>query len=215
MSNLVKSYWTDAHKKYSENGFVLKPTMFSEEVLPHLPNQGVLLDIGAGQGQDSRFFAKHGFNVTSTDLTPHPLEVSKQLAGKENLNVTFIEVNVANNLPFDDSTFDVVYSHLALHYFDRETTKEVFSEINRVLKPSGIFATLLNTVEDPEIERNDFEKIEEDFYKIPAGIYKRFFSVESLKMFTEKYFEPIIMDAQGKTYKDEIETLIRFVGKKK
>lgn len=215
MDDLIKSYWTNAHEKYSVHGLGVKTTKFAVEVLDYLPNTGKLLDLGAGQGQDSRFFAQHGLEVTSTDLTPRPLELSKQLASKEGLNITFKEVDVAKKLPFADATFDVVYSHMALHYFDEKTTQTMFSEISRVLKPGGIFATLLNTVEDPEVGRKDFEEIEKDFYKIPAGIYKRFFSVSSLKEFTQNFFEPIVLDAKGRTYKDEIGTLIRFVGKKK
>lgn len=104
---------------------------------------------------------------------------------------------------------------MALHYFDQETTQRVFSEIGRVLKPNGIFATLLNTVEDSETSDPDFERIEEDFLENPAGIRKRYFSVSSMRDFTEDLFEEIILDNQGKTYKDDIETLIRFIGKKK
>lgn len=215
MNDLVKSYWTKAHEKYSAHGLGVKTTKFAEEVLDYLPDSGTLLDLGAGQGQDSRFFARNGFEVTSTDLTPHPLKLSKRLTEKESLDINFQEVDVAKKLPFEDTTFDVVYSHMALHYFDKATTKKMFSEINRVLKSDGILVTLLNTVEDLEIERDDFEEIEKDFYKIPAGIYKRFFSVDSLRELTLDYFEPIILDAEGKTYKDEIETLIRFIGKKR
>lgn len=215
MNNLVKSYWTDKHKKYFERGLGVKSTKFANEILNYLPQSGTLLDLGAGQGQDSRFFAGHGFDVTSTDITPAPLELSKKLTEEKGLIITFQEVDVSKKLPFENETFDVVYSHMALHYFDEVTTRQMFAEIHRVLKPSGICATLLNTVEDPEIAEHNFEKIEKDFYKTPDGIYKRFFSVDSLKNFTQDYFESIILDSQGKTYKDEIETLIRFVGRKK
>ncbi len=36
-----------------------------------------------------------------------------------------------------------------------------------------------------------------------------------MRTFTMNYFEEIILDTNGKTYKDDIETLIRFIGKKK
>lgn len=215
MNDTTKDYWTQMHKKYSAHGLGVKPTKFAHEVLDHLPASGKLLDLGAGQGQDSRFFAEYGFSVTSTDLTPAPLELSKKLAEESGLTMTFKEVDVAKELPFADEEFDVVYSHMALHYFDANTTQKVFSEISRVLKPGGIFATLLNTIEDPELKQPDFEEIAPDFYQIPTGIVKRYFSVESTHAFAQKHFEKIILDNQGKTYKDDIETLIRFIGKKK
>ena len=212
--DVVKEYWTHAHEKYSARGLGVKTTKFAAEVLDYLSATGTLLDLGAGQGQDSRFFAQHGFTVTSTDLTPAPLALSKKLAAGAGLTINFQEVDVSQPLPFKDETFAVVYSHMALHYFDRETTSRIVSEISRVLQPDGIFATLLNTIEDPETTRPDFGEIEKDYYKTPTGIYKRYFSVDIIRAFTAGYFEPVILDATGKTYKDDIETLIRFIGKK-
>ena len=215
MSEHVKNYWTEMHEKYSARGLGVKPTKFAQEVLEYLPRLGKLLDLGAGQGQDSRFFAQHGFTVTSTDFTPAPLNLTNSLAEKDGLAITFQEVDVSKVLPFEDETFDVVYSHMALHYFDKEVTKQIFTEISRILKPQGVFATLLNTVEDSEINDPGFQKIEQDFYQNPDGILKRYFSIESMQDFTKDHFDTIILDDQGKTYKDEIETLIRFIGHKK
>lgn len=215
MSERIKAYWTEMHQRYSERGLGVKPTKFAHEVLEYLPESGSLLDLGAGQGQDSRFFAKHGFEVTSTDLTPTPLELSKKLSEKEGLTIAFQEVDISRQLPFENNAFDIVYSHMALHYFDKKVTERLFAEIHRVLKPNGIFATLLNTVEDAEATNSDFKKIEQDLYQNPSGITKRYFSVETMHDFTRDYFKVIILDNKGKTYKDVLETLIRFVGNKK
>jgi len=214
MDDLTHSYWTDLHKKYSVRGLGVRTTKFAEEVLEHLPSSGKLLDLGAGQGQDSRFFAQHGFQVVSTDFAVYPLTLSQEIAEREGVSMVFQEVDIAKKLPFPDESFDVAYSHMALHYFDRETTKGIFSEIHRVLKVGGVCATVLNTVEDPEINSEDFEEVEKDFYKTKAGIYKRFFSADSLREYTQDLFETVVLDAAGRTYKDDIETLIRFVGKK-
>ena len=203
------------HQKYSARGLGVKPTKFAHEVIPYLPKTGTLLDLGAGQGQDSRFFAHHGLTVTSTDLTSAALEISRTLAEKENLSITFQEVDVSQRLPFNDGEFAVVYSHMALHYFDKETTQKIFAEISRVLKPNGILAILVNTCEDPEMTDPDFKEIETDFLENPAGIRKRYFSVSSMSDLTKDHFAEIILDNKGKTYKDDIETLIRFVGRKK
>lgn len=215
MNGAAIAYWERVHEIYAKQDFITKPTIFAEDILPHLPHSGTILELGAGQGQDSRFFAKRGFAVTSTDLAPRPLAISQQLAKEADLKITFQEVDIATTLPFPDQTFTVVYSHLALHYFDTKTTAYSFSEINRVLKAGGMVVALLNTITDPEIAHHNFQEIEKDYYKIPDGIYKRFFSIQSLKDFTSPFFDPIVLDEDGRTYKDENETLIRFIGKKK
>jgi SAM-dependent methyltransferase len=99
---------------------------------------------------------------------------------------------------------------LALHYFDKKRTEGLFGEIYDVLKPGGIFATLTNTIEDPETKNGKL--LEPEYYEFET-IKKRFMSVDSMKEFTNK-FETIILDNHGETHKDEIKTLIRFVGNK-
>lgn len=61
-----------------------------------------------------------------------------------------MELDVSKPLPFEENTFDVIYAHLSLHYFSKEQTNAILSEIQRVIKRGGIFATLLNTKMDPE-----------------------------------------------------------------
>ena len=117
-------------------------------------------------------------------------------------------------MPFEDVSFDVVYSHLALHYFDRDTTEKIFSEIYRVLKPGGVLALITNSVHDPEFATG--EKIEEG-YRLVHGMRKRYFSAKSLGDFTVA-FDTILLDENGKTNKDRVATnnsgLARFVGRK-
>ena len=129
------------------------------------------------------------------------------------MDVKKIEIDLEQKLPFKDNSFDIVYSHLALHYFNKKTTRRLFGEIARVLKKGGIFATLTNTVDDPE--RLEFKRIEKDYYEERGKILKRYFSPQSLKELVNKDFETYVLDAKGETYKDEIKTLIRFVGKKR
>lgn len=207
---MTDTYWNQAHKdKYSKSDWGSKPTLFAEAVSKYFPVTGRLLDIGTGQGQDANYFASLGYTVTATDFSDSALESAKQHIS----NVTFLKADTAQGLPFEDNSFDVVYSHLALHYFDDATTKKVFKDISRVLKPGGIFATITNTIEDPEVGEDGYKELERGFYKTPAGIVKRYFSIAYMTEVTQGLFETILLDANGETYKDEIKTLIRFIGK--
>lgn len=210
---MLKDYWKKTHEIYSKKSWINDTTIFAQFAVGYFPKQGKLLDLGAGQGQDSRYFAKLGYNVTSTDVSDLALKLSKESAEKDGLDIKFIEVDIANKLPFEDNSFDIVYSHLALHYFTDEKTREVFQEIHRVLKPQGTLASLFNTVEDAETSDSNYKLIEKDYYESPEGLFKRYFSVESLEQFTKDLFLPVVLDDRGETFKDEIKTLIRFIGK--
>lgn len=208
-----KDYWKEKHHKYSSQDWVIKPTIFAQFAIAHFPTEGKLLELGAGQGQDSRFFAKNNYDVISTDFSENALEIAKQKAKDENLSIEFKQVDLSEPIPFSSGSFDIVYSHLAVHYFDKQRTKELFDEMTNVLKPSGILALLLNTMEDPEVK--DSKQIEDGLYDTPAGLVKRFFTLDYLKELTNSRFEVIVLDANGETYKDKIKTLIRFIGQRK
>ncbi len=206
-----QDYWNKKHPEYSTKDWIRKTTIFAKQAIEHFPKQGQILELGCGQGQDSLFFAKSGYEVLATDFSESALdEAKKQITDEIKYKIGFQLLDLNYPLPFQSDSFEVVYSHLAVHYFGEVRTKALFDEIYSVLKPGGIFAILTNTIEDPEVASG--KKLEEEFYEI-GDIPKRYFSVESMRKFTSK-FEPLLLDNQGETHKDDIKTLIRFVGRK-
>jgi ubiquinone/menaquinone biosynthesis C-methylase UbiE len=204
------NYWLKQHQKYALTNWIIKPTIFAQQIINFLPKNGKLIDLGAGQGQDSCFFAQNNFEVTSTDFCQNALDISKKR--NPNLKIDFQIVDLSRNLPFDNSSFDIVYSHMALHYFDKKITQKLFEEIYRILKNGGIFATLTNTINDPEVLNSN--KIEDEYFFSPVGIKKRFFSINYFRKLIENKYNINILDEQGETYKDDNKNLIRFVGQK-
>jgi len=207
-----KEYWKNKHHKCLTQDWIDKPSVFAQYAIDYLPEKGKLLDLGAGQGQDSRFFTKRGFKVWCTDFLPEALEIAKDKAGKEQLEMNFLNVDLKQTLPFKDDFFDVVFSNLGLHYFNRKITSRLFQEIARVLKKGGIFACLMNSIEDPEVPRS--EMIEPGLYKTPSGLIKRFFDQKFLGEMTDGLFDPIVFDSEGSAHKDKEDNLVRFIGKK-
>lgn len=211
----AKNAWQNIHADYSKQDWINKPSIFAEQAVPYLPQNGALLEIGGGLGQDSIFFAEKGHDVTFTDHSADALSRANMKIKEAGLSASIKTqvVDATQTLPFEDSSFDVVYAHLSLHYFDSETTAKIFSEIRRILKEGGIVAAFFNSTSDPEFGTG--KKLEEGYFLI-RDMKKRFFSVESLKKFVND-FEPIILDDKGETYKDGakgIHNLIRFIGRK-
>ncbi|MEK7168483.1 MAG: class I SAM-dependent methyltransferase [Patescibacteria group bacterium] len=205
-----KLYWSEKHKKYSTQDWITKPTIFAKFAINYFQKEGNLLDLGAGQGQDSRFFTEKGYDVTATEYSETAIDLAKLI--EPELNIKYLVHDLNDKLHFDDETFDIVYSHLSIQFFNNETTERIFNEISRVLKNNGIIAIMVNSKTDPEVDLS--KQISEDLYETPNGLIKRFYSEESLSKFTSGKFETIILDSNGATYKDEIKTLIRFIGRK-
>lgn len=215
MQSTNQQYWNEALKRYASKDWVDKPTIFAQQITSYLPKAGSLLELASGQGQDARYFAQLGYQVTATDLVDIGLREAQQKAEKEDLKIVFQTVDLAHLLPFSDNSFDVVYSHLGLHYLDKIGTEKMFKEIHRILKPGGILASLFNTIDDPEVGSSGFEKIEDGYYReVAFDFKKRYFSVEDTEQFINGLFAPLLLDNKGETYKDEIKTLIRLVGRK-
>ncbi len=205
--------WIDIHQNvYAASDWIDKPSIFAETAVTYFPKSGKVLELGAGQGQDSRFFAERGYEVVSTDLERSALDLSEQklspgLASK----ITLRQVDLRENLPFNDASFDIVYAHLSLHYFDAEVTGRVFGEIRRVLRPGGVLAFFANSTSDPEYGTG--EQLEPDYFRI-GSMAKRYFSVRTAGEFAAN-FDTKLLDDQGETYKDaakDVHNLIRFVG---
>lgn len=210
----MSNVWDAQHEQYAQKDWINKPSIFAEWVMQYFPPHGTLLDLGGGQGQDAQYFLEKGYSVSLVDFAENALSKAKErmlLSYSEKLSIKHHDM--IEPLPFQKEKFDIVYSHLALHYFTKEKTHEIFREIHRVLKLGGIVALLVNSVADPECKTG--EKIEEDFFKI-NNIAKRYFSIESIQSFLFQ-FQTLIADANGETYKDReigVHNLIRFVGKK-
>ncbi len=208
-----KDYWKIKHAKYATEDWINKPSIFAQFAVSYFPAGSKILELGAGQGQDSRFFTRHGYKVWCTDFSDDALQTAALKAATEKLQIEFKNVDLSQPLPFADSEFDIVYSNMALHYFDAQTTEKLFKDICRIIKSGGILACLLNTMDDPEVKIS--RKIEKGLYETPAGLVKRYFDTDFLHQVTDEYFETIIADNCGETYKDQIKTLIRYIGRKK
>ncbi|NTW88089.1 MAG: class I SAM-dependent methyltransferase [Desulfobulbaceae bacterium] len=93
-----------------------------------------LLEIGCGMGSDLLQLARRGLKVTGVDLTDAGIELARKrfsIYGKEG----DLRVADAENLPFEDMSFDVVYSFGVLHHTP-DTPKSI-REVHRVLRPGG------------------------------------------------------------------------------
>jgi ubiquinone/menaquinone biosynthesis C-methylase UbiE len=94
-----------------------------------------LLEIGCGMGFESLEFLKRGVRVTATDLTPNAVAIAKRHFELEGVQAEDVRTANALDLPFEDGTFDAVWSNGVLHASG--DTPRAIREVHRVLKPGG------------------------------------------------------------------------------
>jgi SAM-dependent methyltransferase len=97
---------------------------------------GDALEIGAGTGYFSLNLMQAGMieRATATDISPGMLDTLKGNAKRLGLKVKAVQCE-AEDLPFGDASFDLVFGHAVLHHIP--DLERAFREFHRVLKPGG------------------------------------------------------------------------------
>ncbi len=100
---------------------------------------GDALEIGAGTGYFSLNLAQLGVieRATATDISPGMLATLARSASELGIEVRTVQTE-AEDLPFADASFDLVFGHAVLHHIP--DLDRAFSEFERVLRPGGVLA---------------------------------------------------------------------------
>jgi ubiquinone/menaquinone biosynthesis C-methylase UbiE len=93
-----------------------------------------VLEVGVGLGTDFVRFARAGADLTGVDLTEAAVAQVRLRLAQEGLDAE-VRVADAEALPFDDGSFELVYSWGVLHH--TPDTERALAEVRRVLGPTG------------------------------------------------------------------------------
>lgn len=119
--------------------------------------QDIILEVAAGTCACGRSFAPLAHTVICLDATLPMLTVGKEKAESSRMNNMIFVKGYAEELPFLNENFDIVFSRLAFHHFT--DTNTVFSEMVRVLRPGGKLILIDMEAADEEL-RNTEDEIE-------------------------------------------------------
>jgi len=126
--------------KIQEYYWGVTPSSMCLRVLDLLPPSThlKLLDIGCGEGKDSVFFARNGYDVTAFDVSDAGIEKTKRLADNVGVQVKAFKADI---LDFRlDTNFDIIFSSGVLHYIKKPLREEIFSNYKQFTNPNGLHA---------------------------------------------------------------------------
>ena len=139
----------DQQSQHWEINFSNKPEMFglsqssSAEKALRLFNQekiNNIVELGAGLGRDSLYFAKNSIKTTALDYSASAINIINEKIKKNNLSkyLSTKIFDVRKNLPFEDNSIEACYSHmLYCMALTNEDLENLNTEILRILKPGG------------------------------------------------------------------------------
>ena len=158
----------------------LEDDLWIDEYKNYLDTNGLCLDLGCGIGQYTKRFMEYGYSVISADISSIALNKVREF------NNMAIMLDMRDVMPFYDGTFDVVFANLSIHYFSDKETKKIISEVNRVLKPGGLFIGSVNGMEGYEAIKDTAEPLDYHFY-FNLDKYIRLFNQSDLKNYLYEF----------------------------
>ena len=135
---MVNDYdqYADQRQKVLKKGeslphrFVEKPAM--RKLLPDLKDKKILL-LGCGTGEETLLLEDFGADsMVGIDLSKESIRLANESYPRYEFRVADM-----HELPFQDASFDFIYSSLAVHYSSNPLA--VYKEAMRVLNPGGAF----------------------------------------------------------------------------
>lgn len=99
------------------------------------------LDIGCGEGYNTRQVAKKGAAMTAIDISPVFVKHAKKLEEEKPLGIEY-KIASAVELPFQDGEFD--FAVATMSFMDIPEIEKVVKEARRVLKPGGFLQFSIN-----------------------------------------------------------------------
>ena len=158
--------------------FGLEPSLAAIKSLKSFQKNNIknIVELGAGLGRDTIFFAQNSIYVEALDYSNASIESIINKSKKLNI-ADFIKpkvFDVRKKLPFKDNSIEGVYSHMlycmALTSFDLQSLN---TEIHRILKPGGVNIYTARHTNDGDYKKGLY--IGEDMYE-NDGFIVHFFS---------------------------------------
>lgn len=186
----------DAQRDYWQRTLAQQPDMFggapsepATKAAELFKREGKLhiLELGAGQGRDTLFFAKNQLQVVALDYAQAAVEAIDTKANAAGVGhlVEAVLHDVRDPLPFPDSTFDACYSHML--YCMALTTSDLerlSGEVRRVLKPDGLSVYSVRHTRDAQYGAGVHRG--EDMYEVGGSIV-HFFSRHTVEHLAQGY----------------------------
>ncbi len=171
-----------------------------------------LLDLGAGLGESSVYFALQGARVTVVDISPQMVATALGLGTKFGVQLEGI-VCCAEDLNLPAETYDIIYAANTIHHLHSRAS--LFEQMSRALKAGGTFfsydplaynpliniyrrmATKVRTPDEAPLTRADIQLAHRYF----ARVQHREFWISALLLFVKYYLVDRIHPNQDRYWK--------------
>ncbi len=129
-----------------------QPDLLLMEIASFVP-QGLVLDLGMGEGRNGMYFARHGHDVRGIDRSPAAVAKCREWA--EALKVGFqAEVGDIREVVIEPNSLALAICAMSLQFMTLDKSERVMRQIKQGLKPSGMVYVTVFSTDDPGFARS-------------------------------------------------------------
>lgn len=214
-----KVHWDSQHKAREQEfrNLEMIPNVFAKRILQFIPRNGLVLEIGAANGRDARYFAKmKDTDVIANDISIEAIRQLQEASTRDNTTTKLVPFVADVRHIFDTfdigESLDLFYSRSALH-LNNQDLDNFFGQLNKNIKKGGYIAIQGKPLNDFKLIKSrdlgDGTFIEEN------GHIRRAWSPDSIMEICEKYgYELEFIEETTEEWQGKETNFIGFVAKK-
>jgi SAM-dependent methyltransferase len=149
-----------------------------------------ILDVGCGEGRNAVYFLQKNYSIFGIDPNEVAIQYCRYLAKsiQPETDIHRFQVGDGAAIPFHAAAFDAVISSAVLHFADGHAHFwQMISEINRILKPGGIFWMRMCTGFGNILEES--QDLGDGRYALPDGSERYVLLPEGLQQLEQMGFQ--------------------------
>ncbi len=160
MKNKTLGYYNQKASVLAEQYESANVEHIHELLLQTFTSRATILEIGCGSGRDASFMHKHGYDVLAVDGSTKMIEMAKVYHPELSSNLQVM--NIPDELIFEESSFDGIYSIATLMHLNQSQLDKTFKKISLLLKAEGkfLFSVSLEREENSQRYFNTLSKDE-------------------------------------------------------
>ena len=166
----------------------------------NIKNNSVILDLGCGGGNHSKYFLNLGHKVYAVDGSSESLKITKIFC-QRHPNLICLK-NDFKHIDIPDESIDFILDRQSIGYNCLEDIKVIVQELHRVLKKGGKFLSFIFSINNSHlkdlIHKGNNDYISYEGYWGAVGLH-HYTSIEELK---ELYKNFLIIDFKTVTVKN-------------
>lgn len=193
-------FW-NTHYGENEYAYGTEPNDFLKE--QRFPSNGKILCLAEGEGRNSIYLAKQGYDVTGVDFSVAGIEKINRLAAENKVHVHTICADLAN-YQLEENAWDgivLIFAHLP-----ESVRKAVHSQVYKALKPGGKLVLEAYRLEQLEYQTGGPKSLD--------LLYSKELLTTDFNMFHQLFVEEKIRDVHEGKYHFGTAAVVQVVGVK-